>query len=96
MDFTPKITFFLWLCNSEAVLTKIVLWLRKCSPSLQFPICSLESKTVEHMLVLCQWAWSTWADNLLNLIIDKSHFSRIEAWMASSITAFISCVDMSD
>lgn len=40
-------------------------------------MCDDEIEAVEHLRVLCNWAWSVWVDSPLKLIINKSTFTRL-------------------
>ena len=44
-------------------------------------MCDDEIETMEHLIFLCNWAWSIWADSLLKLVINRSTFTKIEVWM---------------
>ncbi|CAN1250765.1 Putative ribonuclease H protein At1g65750 [Linum perenne] len=77
----PKFLFFIWRLTRNAVATKKNLWIRKCAPSPNCPVCYMEEEDVLHCLFRCNVAERAW--NKAHPRIDlPSEGTTVLQWLA--------------
>ena len=63
----PKIECFAWLALQQRIATRHLLWSWGILPpgtSILCPLCSDPVKTVDHLLLHCEFAWRIWSSCL--------------------------------
>ncbi|KAF7838884.1 reverse transcriptase [Senna tora] len=76
----PKVKFFLWRACVEALPTKEALFKRKCASSPYCQICGVEVETIEHAILLCDWAKCVWFACPLAFKVSALSISRFDVW----------------
>lgn len=76
----PNVRIFLWKACNSAVSTKENLFKRKCSSTAICPVCLEKVESVEHVLILCQWAKVTWFSSFLSIRIEETGFTSFSDW----------------
>lgn len=71
---------FLWRACRNAIATKEALFKRRCGSSSVCPLCGLCDETVEHAILLCEWAKNVWFCCPLALRIDPVMISSFHSW----------------
>lgn len=94
----PKVLLFLWRGCSGALATNEACFKRRCNVNPICPICGLEEETIEHALLLCDYAAKVWFGSPLSIRIDRSRITSFHAWLEDMLKCgkgdweFVSCV----
>lgn len=82
----PRVKQFIWRACRNVVASKDVLFRRKCSNNPTCPICGIFAETIEHVLLLCDWAKQVWFCGPLALKFDEVNISTFHDWCENMLT----------
>ncbi|KAK8355972.1 hypothetical protein V6Z12_A05G324000 [Gossypium hirsutum] len=76
-----KIKHFLWRAVGNLVATNGNLVKRRIKMSELCPVCLKEAETVEHTLLLCDWAQCVWYGGALGFKVDCHRITTLDQWL---------------
>ncbi|KAF7822883.1 reverse transcriptase [Senna tora] len=79
----PKVKSFLWRACVRALPTREAIFKRRCSSSPYCEVCLDAPETIEHAILLCNWARGVWFACPLAIKISPEMITRFDVWCTS-------------
>ncbi|KAJ1403308.1 Reverse transcriptase zinc-binding domain [Sesbania bispinosa] len=80
-----KVRMFVWRACNNALPVMGNLFKRKIAASELCPICNRETETLEHTLLLCDWASLVWFGSQFHWLPTPMSVSRLDIWLWNKI-----------